>query len=121
MTSYFKMVPVQEKAMCVLLVFGNEVRYQNAKRRCRTQHGECPPSDNAIRRWLKRVVVFCTQKGGGRPSMIESRKRLLEAHKHYAVLFLHIIKPSKLQFYIPSAVLFCLFRFEYYRPRKPRQ
>jgi hypothetical protein len=46
------MSTVQEKATCLLwfLEIKSVIKTQC---RYRTQHGEDPPSDNAIRRWLK--------------------------------------------------------------------
>jgi hypothetical protein len=52
MTSYPKMVTVQEKVMCVLWFF--EIKSViKIQCRYRTQYGNDPPSDNDIRRWLK--------------------------------------------------------------------
>jgi transposase len=89
MTSYLKMATVQEKAMCVLWFFEPKsvIKMQHSYR---TQYGKDPPSDNAIRRWLKQFQETGSvlhRKGAGRPStsqkmLIESRKRLLEAHKN---------------------------------------
>jgi hypothetical protein len=52
------------------LVFRNKVRYQK-QCRYRTQYGKEPPSDNAIRRWLKQYQETGSvlhRKGAGRPS-----------------------------------------------------
>jgi hypothetical protein len=46
------MATVQEKAMCVLWFFETKFVIK-MQRRYRTQYGKDPPSDNAIRRWLK--------------------------------------------------------------------
>jgi hypothetical protein len=53
MTSYVKMATVQEKAVCVLWFF--ETKFvTKTQRQYITQYGkDPPPSDNAIRRWLK--------------------------------------------------------------------
>jgi hypothetical protein len=66
MTSYLKMATVQEKAMCVL-------RFLERKSviKTRTQCGKDPPSDNAIRRWLKQFQETDSvlhRNGVGRPS-----------------------------------------------------
>jgi hypothetical protein len=53
MTSYLKLETVQEKANVRTLVFRNKVHYQNATSLQNSTHGKDPPSDNAIRRWLK--------------------------------------------------------------------
>jgi hypothetical protein len=46
------MATVQEKAKCVLWFFETKSVIK-MQRRYRTQYGKDPPSDNAIRRWLK--------------------------------------------------------------------
>jgi hypothetical protein len=46
------MATVQEKAMYVLRFFETKSVIR-MERRYRTQYGKDPPSDNAIRRWLK--------------------------------------------------------------------
>jgi hypothetical protein len=51
--SYLKMATVPEKAMCILW-FLETKSVIKTQRRYRTEHGEDPPSGNAIRRWLKR-------------------------------------------------------------------
>jgi hypothetical protein len=68
MTSYLKMAIVKEKAMWVL-VTRNQRGY-------RTQYGKDPPSDNAIRRWLKQFQETGSvlhRKGAGRPSTSTGR------------------------------------------------
>jgi hypothetical protein len=52
MTSYLKMATVQEKAVYVLWFYETKSVIKT-QRRYRTQYGKDPPSDNAIRRWLK--------------------------------------------------------------------
>jgi hypothetical protein len=52
MTSYLKMATIQEKAMCVFWFFETKSVIK-MQRRYKTQYGKDPPSDNAIRRWLK--------------------------------------------------------------------
>jgi hypothetical protein len=56
------------------------------QRRYRNQYGKDPPSDNAIRRWLKQfqeIGSVLHRKGAHRRKMlIESRKCFLEAHKN---------------------------------------
>jgi hypothetical protein len=54
------MATVQVKAMCVLRFFETKSVIKT-QRRYRAQYGKYPPSDNAIRRWLK-------LEGAGRPS-----------------------------------------------------
>jgi hypothetical protein len=67
------------------------------------QYGKDSPSENAIRRWLKQfqeTVVFCTEKEREcralrRKMLIESRKRILEAHiNRLAELSLQLGKPN---------------------------
>jgi transposase len=70
MTLPFKMATVQEKAMCVLWFFETK-SVNETQRRYRTQYGKDPPSDNAIRRWLKQFQESGSvlhRKGAGRPS-----------------------------------------------------
>jgi hypothetical protein len=52
MTSYLKMTTVQEKAMSILWFFETK-SVTKMQSPYRTQYGKAPPSDNAIRRWLK--------------------------------------------------------------------
>jgi hypothetical protein len=55
--------------------------------RYRTQYGKDPPSDNAIRRWLKQSQETCSvlhRKGAGRPSNSqEDVDRIQEAWTSY--------------------------------------
>jgi hypothetical protein len=70
MTSYLKMSTVREKAMCVLWFFETKSVIKR-QRRYRTQYGRDPPSDNAIRCWLKQFQEtgrVLHRKGAGRPS-----------------------------------------------------
>jgi hypothetical protein len=58
------------------------------QRRYRTQYGKAPPSDNAIRRWLKQFQetgsVLHRTKGAGRPSTSqEDFERIQEAWTSY--------------------------------------
>jgi hypothetical protein len=52
MTSYLKMVTVQEKAMCIVR-FSETKSVTKMERSYRTRYRRDPPSDNANRRWLK--------------------------------------------------------------------
>jgi hypothetical protein len=64
------MATVQEKAMCILW-FSKTKSGMKMQRRYRTQYGQDPPSDNAIRRWLKQFQETGTvlrRKGAGRLS-----------------------------------------------------
>jgi hypothetical protein len=68
MMSYLKMATVQEEAMCVLRFFVTKSVIKK-QRRYRTQHGKDPPSDNAIRCWLKQFQETGSvlhRKGAGR-------------------------------------------------------
>jgi hypothetical protein len=70
MTSYLKMATVQEKAMCILWFFETKLVIKT-QRRYRTQHGEDPPTVNAIRRWVKQFQepgCVLHRKGAGTPS-----------------------------------------------------
>jgi hypothetical protein len=70
MTSYLKMATVQEKAMCVLWFFETKSVIKT-QRRYRTQYGKDPPSDIAIRRWLKQFQETSSvlhRNGARRPS-----------------------------------------------------
>jgi transposase len=70
MTSYVKMATVREKAICVLWFFETKSDIKT-QRRYRTQYGKDPPSDNAIRRWLKQFQETGSvqhRKRAGRPS-----------------------------------------------------
>jgi hypothetical protein len=67
------MVIVQEKIICVLWFFETKSVIKK-QRRYRTQYRKAPPSDNAIRRWLKqfqetRSVLHRKEKG--RPSTLQ--------------------------------------------------
>jgi hypothetical protein len=69
MMSYLKMATVQEKVMCVLCFFEAKSVIKT-QRRYRTRYGRAPPSDNAIRRWLKQFQETGSvlhRKGAGRP------------------------------------------------------
>jgi hypothetical protein len=85
MTSYFEMVTVPDGAMWVLW-FLETKSVIKMQRRYRIQYGNNPPSDNAIRRWLKQFQGtdnVLHRKGAGRSStLLESRMRLLEAQKN---------------------------------------
>jgi transposase len=76
------MANVQEKAKCVLWFFETKSVIKT-QRRFRTQYGKDPPSDNAIRRWLKQFKeTGCVlhRKGAGRPSISqEDVDRIQEA------------------------------------------
>jgi hypothetical protein len=64
------MATVQEKAMCVLWFFETNSVIKTQDRH-RTQYGKDPPSDNAIRHWLKQFQETGSvlhRKGAGRPS-----------------------------------------------------
>jgi hypothetical protein len=71
MMPYLKMATLQEKAMYVLWFF--ERKSIIKMQRCyRTQYGKYPPSDNAIRRWLRQVEESGNvrrRKRAGRPSI----------------------------------------------------
>jgi hypothetical protein len=70
MTSYLKMVTVQDEAMCLLWIFETKSVIKR-QRRYRTQYGTDPPSDKAIRRWLKQFPetgCVLRRKGETRPS-----------------------------------------------------
>jgi arsenate reductase-like glutaredoxin family protein len=77
------MATVQEKAMCVLRFF--ETKSVMTQRRYRAQYGKYPPSDNAIRRWLKQFQETSNvlhrkereDRALPRKNLIESRKRFL--------------------------------------------
>jgi hypothetical protein len=61
---------VQERAICVLWFFETKSVIKK-QRRYKTQYGNDPPSDNAIRRWLKQFQETGSvlhRKGVGRPS-----------------------------------------------------
>jgi hypothetical protein len=89
MTSCLIMTTVQEKAMYVLWFFETKSVIK-MPRRYRTPYGRDPPSVSAIRRWLKQfqeTVSVLHRKGAGRQrlprkTLIESRKRFVEAHKN---------------------------------------
>jgi transposase len=76
------MATVQERTMCVIWFFETKSNIK-AQHHYRTQHGKDPPSDKAIRRWLKQFqetgsVVH--RNGAGRPSSSqEDVGRILEA------------------------------------------
>jgi transposase-like protein len=76
------MASVQEKAMCVLWFFEMK-SVVKTQRRYATQYGKDPPSDNAIRRWLKQFQETGSvlhRKGAGRPSISqEDVDRIQEA------------------------------------------
>jgi hypothetical protein len=64
------MVTVGEKAMCVLWFFDTKSVIKR-QRRYRTHYGKDPPSDKAIRHWLKQFQVngsVLHRKGERRPS-----------------------------------------------------
>jgi transposase len=64
------MLTVQEKAMWVCWFFETKSVIKK-QRNYRTQYGKDPPSDNAIRRWLKQFQETGSvlhRKGAGRPS-----------------------------------------------------
>jgi hypothetical protein len=70
MTSYLKMATVQGKAMGVASFFETKSAIKQ-QRRYRTQYGKEPPSDNAIRRWLRQFQETDSvlhREGAGRPS-----------------------------------------------------
>jgi predicted patatin/cPLA2 family phospholipase len=70
MTSYLKMAAIQEKAMCILWFFETKFVIKT-QRRYRSQYRKDPPSDNAIRRWLKQfqeIGSVLHRKGVGKPS-----------------------------------------------------
>jgi hypothetical protein len=77
------MATVQEKAMYALWFFETD---SVIKMQCRyrTQYGEVPPSDNAIRRWLKQfrnTLTVLHRNGAGRPSTLqEDVDRIQEVH-----------------------------------------
>jgi hypothetical protein len=75
MTPYLKMANVQEKAKCVLRFFETKFVIKT-QRRCRTQFGKAPPSDNAIRRWLKQFAETETVA----PQMLANTLREIEYH-----------------------------------------
>jgi arsenate reductase-like glutaredoxin family protein len=68
--SYLKMATVQEKAICVLWFL--EIKsIMKTQRRYKTQYGKYPPSDNAIRRWIKQLQEtenLLHRRGEGRPN-----------------------------------------------------
>jgi transposase len=76
------MATVQEKAMCVFWFFETKSVIMT-QRRYRAQYGKYPPSDNAIRRWLKQFQETGSvlhRKGAGRPSTSqEELDRIQEA------------------------------------------
>lgn len=78
----FKMASVQAKAMCVLWFFETN-SVITTQRRYRARYGKDPPSDNAIRRWLKQFQQtgsVLQQKGAGRPgTKQENVDRIWEA------------------------------------------
>jgi response regulator of citrate/malate metabolism len=120
MTSYLKMATVQEKATCVLWFFETE-SVTKTQRRYRTQYGKDPPSDNAIRHWLKQFKRL-HRKGAGRPSTSqEDVDRIQGAFSR---------RPQKstrraLQLGIPQTTLWWVVHNRLHlhasRPRKPRQ
>jgi hypothetical protein len=76
------MATVEEKAMCILWFY--ETKYViKTRRHYETQYGKDPPSDNAIRRWLKQFQETGSglhRKGKGRPSTLrENADRIQEA------------------------------------------
>jgi hypothetical protein len=81
MTSYLK--------ICIVLFFETKSVIKT-QRRYRTEHGKDPPSDNAIRRWLKRFKEtrnVLHRKGAGRPSTSQEgvdrmQEAFLEAYKN---------------------------------------
>jgi hypothetical protein len=59
------------KAMCILPFFETNSVIKTQRRWYRTQYGNDPPSDNAIRRWLKQFQETGSvlhRKGAERPS-----------------------------------------------------
>jgi hypothetical protein len=76
------------EAMCVLR-FVKTKSVIKRQRRYKTQYGEAPPSDNAIRRWLKQFQETCSvlhRKGAGRPSNSqEDVDRIQEAWSSYVI------------------------------------
>jgi hypothetical protein len=90
MTSYFKMAIVQEKAMCVHWCFETKSVIE-PQRRYRTQYGNDPPSDNAIRRWVKQFQE--TGSVLGRPSTSrEDFDRIQEAWTSYVLRKENVLK-----------------------------
>jgi hypothetical protein len=82
------MVTVQDNAMCVLRFFEAKTVIKT-QRRYRTQYEKDPPSDNAIRRWLKQFQETGSvlhRKGAGRPSTSqEDVDRTQESWTAYAL------------------------------------
>jgi hypothetical protein len=80
MTSYPKMATVQKKAICVLWFFETKsvIKLQRSYRK---QYGKDPPSDNAIRRWLKQFQEISSvvhRKGAERPSASQEGVDLIQ-------------------------------------------
>jgi hypothetical protein len=84
------MATVQEKAMCILWFFETKSVIK-MQLRYRTQYGKDPPSDNAIRRWVKQFQ----ETGGvlGRPSTSrEVIDQIQEVWTSYVPREAHIFK-----------------------------
>jgi hypothetical protein len=80
------MVTVQEKAMYVFWFFETKSVIKMIRRH-RTQYGKDPPSDNAIRRWLKQ------REGARRPSSSqEDDDRIQEAWTSYVLKLFSILQ-----------------------------
>jgi hypothetical protein len=67
------MAIVQEKSMCVPWFFKTKSVIKT-QRRYRAQYGKDPPSDNALRRWLKRLSAIETVT----PQMLTNTRREIE-------------------------------------------
>jgi transposase len=123
--SYLKMATVQEKAMCVLWFFETHSVIK-PQRRYRTQHGEAPPSDNAIRRWVKQLQETGSvlhRKGAGRPSTSqEDVDRIQEVFTRSPQ---KLIRPASLQIGVLQTtvrrVVHNRLHLHAYWARKPRQ
>jgi transposase len=122
MASYLKMATVQEKAMCILWFFETKSVIKT-QRRYRTQYGEDPSSQNAIRRWVNQFQETGSvlhRKVAGRPStsqgdvdrIQESFSRSTQqlgvsktavwrdVHNRLHLMILHVVKLLELHFHI---------------------
>jgi predicted patatin/cPLA2 family phospholipase len=71
------MAAVQEKAMCVRWFFETKSVIKT-QRRYRTQYGKDPPSDNAIRRWLKQFQETGSELNTAWTSYVPRKARMLK-------------------------------------------
>jgi transposase len=88
------MATVRKTAMCVLRYFETK-SFIKTQCRYRTQYGKAPPSDDAIRRWLKQFQEtgsVLRRKGAGRPSTSQEDVDRMQEAFEYRLNILHAMK-----------------------------